>query len=192
MSTLLNKTGNKKIVECTNDRLWGMGIPLNKAECLDQSKWTGQGILGEILEEICHEFRPSMPTVPPPSFDGVSTYFNSTTPFIGAPGISHHQQMPFNIAAWNTPCQLLPVHTPLTGLDCGHSTANALQATANMGPPTTCVSADHTKHPTNPTNMETIANLATNNNNPELEHVSTLQIESAPQNEVEMTESSPT
>ena len=66
LNTLLYKTGHKKIVESTNDRLWGTGIPLNKAECLDQSKWTGQGILGEILEEIRHEFRPSMPTIPPP------------------------------------------------------------------------------------------------------------------------------
>ena len=64
--TLLNKTGFKRIVECTNDKLWGTGIPLNRDECLDQSKWTNQGILGEILEEIRHEFRSTKFSVPPP------------------------------------------------------------------------------------------------------------------------------
>ena len=53
-------------MECTNDKLWGKGIPLNRDECLDQSKWTNQGILGEILEEIQHEFRSTMFSVPPP------------------------------------------------------------------------------------------------------------------------------
>ena len=52
MCTLLNKTGFKRIVECTNDKLWGTGIPLNRDECLDQSKWTNQGILGEISRPV--------------------------------------------------------------------------------------------------------------------------------------------
>ena len=77
LNTLLYKTGQKKIVESTNDKLWETGIPLNKVECLDQSKWTGQGILGEILEEICHELSPSMPTIPPPCPVGDSSYFTS-------------------------------------------------------------------------------------------------------------------
>ena len=38
MDTLLWKTGHKTIVECTSDRLWGTGIPLNDANCLDSSK----------------------------------------------------------------------------------------------------------------------------------------------------------
>ena len=52
MSILQLKTGNKRIVECSNDNFWGIGVPINKPDCLDQSKWTTQGILGEILEEI--------------------------------------------------------------------------------------------------------------------------------------------
>ena len=55
METLLSKTSSKKIVECSNDNFWGTGIPINKPECLNQSNWTSQGILGEILEEIRFE-----------------------------------------------------------------------------------------------------------------------------------------
>ena len=84
-----------------------------------------------------------MPTIPPPGPLGINSYFNSTTPDIAAPGISHYQQIPFNTAAWNTPCQTLPVHTPLTMLHCGPNTANLMPAIANMGPPATRESAAH-------------------------------------------------
>ena len=47
---LLNKTNHKKIVECTSDKLWGNGIPLNRPNCLDQSQWINQ-----ILEEVHFE-----------------------------------------------------------------------------------------------------------------------------------------
>ena len=52
MDMLLRKTGHKTIVECTSDRLWGTGIPLNDANCLDSSRWFNQGIMGQILEGI--------------------------------------------------------------------------------------------------------------------------------------------
>ena len=52
MEVLLSKTGAKQIVECSNDSFWGTGTPINKPDCLDQTNWTSQGILGEILEEI--------------------------------------------------------------------------------------------------------------------------------------------
>ena len=39
-------------MECTSDRLWGTGIPLNDANCLDSSRWINQGIMGQILEGI--------------------------------------------------------------------------------------------------------------------------------------------
>ena len=55
MDTLLNKTGMKRIVECTSDRLWGTGVPLGDPECLDPTKWISQGILGQILECIREE-----------------------------------------------------------------------------------------------------------------------------------------
>ena len=55
MDTLLYKTGNKKIVECASDCLWGNGIPLGDPACLDSTKWISQGILGQMLECICSE-----------------------------------------------------------------------------------------------------------------------------------------
>ena len=41
-------------MECTADRLWGTGIPLNDPNCLDSSKWISQRIMGQILETICN------------------------------------------------------------------------------------------------------------------------------------------
>ena len=52
MDTVLYKTGNKKIVECASDHLWGNGMPLSDPGCLDSTKWISQGILGQILECI--------------------------------------------------------------------------------------------------------------------------------------------
>ena len=48
--TLIQKTGNKRIVECASDRLWATGIPLSDPNCLDDTKWISQGILGQMLE----------------------------------------------------------------------------------------------------------------------------------------------
>ena len=52
MDTLIRKTGNKKIVECVSDRLWATGIPLTDPNCLEDTKWISQGILGQMLESI--------------------------------------------------------------------------------------------------------------------------------------------
>ena len=61
MDMLLRKTGQKTIVECTSDRLWGTGIPLNDPNCLDSSKWINQGIMGQILEGIRNNVLQSQP-----------------------------------------------------------------------------------------------------------------------------------
>ena len=62
---LTNCTGTKTIVECTTDRLWGNGIPLSLDYCLDPDRWTSQGLLGEILEEIRSELiSPHAPHAP--------------------------------------------------------------------------------------------------------------------------------
>ena len=57
LNTLLTKTGEKRIVECASDRLWGTGLPLSDPDCLDCTKWISQGILGQILEDIRNEFK---------------------------------------------------------------------------------------------------------------------------------------
>ena len=61
MDTLLWKTGQKTIVECTSDRLWGTRIPLNDPNCLNSSKWINQGIMGQILEGIRNNVLPTQP-----------------------------------------------------------------------------------------------------------------------------------
>ena len=123
MCTLLNKTGFKRIVECTNNKLWGTGIPLNRDECLDQSKWTSQGILGEILEEIQHEIRSTMFSVPPP----------------GATGDRH--QLPTTNASRSEQSHQLPITAPTRFTfppsrgDTNRSQMNsAMPSTSVMGP----------------------------------------------------------
>ena len=51
MQALL-ETGQKRLVECTHDGLWGNGIPLYQPNCLSQQQWKRQGILGELLQDI--------------------------------------------------------------------------------------------------------------------------------------------
>ena len=68
MQALL-ETGQKKLVECTYDSLWGNRIPLHQPTCLNQHLWKNQGILGEILQEIqqthLHLARSLLPSLNP-------------------------------------------------------------------------------------------------------------------------------
>ena len=50
-------TGNKTLVESCYDSVWGTGVPLRDHGCLNPRKWTGQGILGEILEQVRQNLR---------------------------------------------------------------------------------------------------------------------------------------
>ena len=153
MSILLNKTGYKTVVECTNDRLWGTGIPLNKSECLDRSKWTVQGILGEILEEIHLESRPTMTTLPPPGFTGAHTCFNNVAPLTGIT-LPVSCQMLFNPTARNTPCQAPLVQAPITSVGYVPNTTNLPHLNSTMVPQSSVSNhpkpANNTKHPVVP------------------------------------------
>ena len=60
LDTLINKTGNKKLVECANDRLWANGILLHSDTCLNQQWWISQGLLGKLLEDIRMELSPQL------------------------------------------------------------------------------------------------------------------------------------
>ena len=77
MDTLLHKTGQKQIAECTADRLWGTGLPLGDPACLDTSKWTSQGIMGQILESICDEALQYSQTLS--SSSGMSSHLHDLT-----------------------------------------------------------------------------------------------------------------
>ena len=52
---LLQKTFGKRIVECTKETPWGCGLALKDENCLVPTKWTSQGIMGTMLEEIRQE-----------------------------------------------------------------------------------------------------------------------------------------
>ena len=52
MDCLIQTTGSKRIVECATDHLWATGVPLNDPTCLDETKWSSPGILGQMLESI--------------------------------------------------------------------------------------------------------------------------------------------
>ena len=45
----LLSAGNKVLVECSYDELWGNGIPLHDECCLNCERWLNQGILSESL-----------------------------------------------------------------------------------------------------------------------------------------------
>ena len=194
MCTLLYKTGHKNIAECTNDKLWGTGIPLNKMECLDQSVWMGQGILGEILEEIREESRHFSFVHPPPGFDYGHVCLNNTTPFIS---VADTSQMPQNTAVLSTPC-MVPPNASTIKLGCITSTATVPQQSTNVTLSTGIESTYLVKLPLNNPednleNLNLVANSTakTNFNNQESEKATTSDTEPAVQNEVEMTELSP-
>ena len=56
LEILIKRTGNKRIVECARDRLWGTGLALAREDCLNSDKWITPGIMGKLLEEIRTEF----------------------------------------------------------------------------------------------------------------------------------------
>ena len=63
---LLNKTKGKRIAECTKDTVWGCGMSIHNEHCLDITRWTCQGIMGSILEEIRTELAgPDATPLPP-------------------------------------------------------------------------------------------------------------------------------
>ena len=67
---LINCTGNRKIVECAKDRLWGTGVALHRDNALDSTMWMTPGILGSILMEIREELK-TTPVLTPVSEDNM-------------------------------------------------------------------------------------------------------------------------
>ena len=78
MAVLIGKTGNKTIVESARDHLWGTGMALSDPDCLNTTKWTTQGILGELLEEIRDDYYSINPTMAENSHPKIHSYSSST------------------------------------------------------------------------------------------------------------------
>ena len=62
LNVLLTRTGTKTIVEATKDDTWGTGVVLHSPNCLIRTKWTSQGIMGEILQELRDSMRSATST----------------------------------------------------------------------------------------------------------------------------------
>ena len=107
MHVLIERTSNKTIVECANDRLWGNGKALSEESCLNRDVWISQGILGQILENVRAEFvssPPPMPTFPagylrPPPVDLNQYKSNPLHTMTSTPSVFCPTQIPPNIAA---------------------------------------------------------------------------------------------
>ena len=61
LKALLLSTGDKMLVECSWDRVWGTGYPLSKPDCLDSTNWEKQGILGSMLMTVREKLKPVAP-----------------------------------------------------------------------------------------------------------------------------------
>ena len=52
LANFLRSTGNRTILECCYDKVWGNRYPLTDPDCINPDKYTNQGIMGSILERI--------------------------------------------------------------------------------------------------------------------------------------------
>ena len=64
LAAFLKSTGNKVLLECCYDTIWGNGYPLSDPDCINGQTYTSQGIQGEMLEEI-REILHTPPDYPP-------------------------------------------------------------------------------------------------------------------------------
>ena len=78
LAEVLTSTNHKTLVKCCSDRVWGNGVPLFDDNCLKPEFWSGQGILGEILEEVRSKLQESIlnPTCDPPMESDTSEHPN--------------------------------------------------------------------------------------------------------------------
>ena len=76
---LLLKTGTTMIVECCKDKVWGNGIPLYDNRCMSKKDWSGQGLLGELLEEIRTKLKNNTEANPEPTAKMVDPGEEETT-----------------------------------------------------------------------------------------------------------------
>ena len=52
LAAFLKSTGNKVLLECCYDTIWGNGFPLSDPDCIVTGKYQKQGIQGEMLQEV--------------------------------------------------------------------------------------------------------------------------------------------
>ena len=52
LGAFLKSTGNKVLLECCYDTIWGNSLPLSDPDCIITGKYQKQGIQGEMLQEV--------------------------------------------------------------------------------------------------------------------------------------------
>ena len=52
LGAFLKSTGNRVLLECCYDTIWGNGFPLSDPDCIVTGKYQKQGIQGEMLQEV--------------------------------------------------------------------------------------------------------------------------------------------
>ena len=57
LEPFLSKTGKMKLVECTTDQFWGTGVALNDPNAINPTRWSGDGIMSEILLTVHEEIK---------------------------------------------------------------------------------------------------------------------------------------
>ena len=77
LKTILLNTNSKTLVECSWDKVWGTGCPINRPDCLDAENWESPGLLGTLLMAIHEKLKPADPvqstTSIPPSTTSISS-----------------------------------------------------------------------------------------------------------------------
>ena len=64
LRAILLSTGDKTLVECSWDRVWGTGYPLSRPDCLDSNNWESRGLLGNLLMAVHEKLKPVPPVQP--------------------------------------------------------------------------------------------------------------------------------
>ena len=79
LGAFLKNTGDKTLLECCFDNVWGNGHPMSDPDCLNPQVYTKQGIQGEMLEEIREILRTPSPTTQESFLSGNSYAISSET-----------------------------------------------------------------------------------------------------------------
>lgn len=52
LAKLLKSTGSLLLAESSPDKIWGTGVHLHSVDCLNRKKWSGPGLMSEILNQV--------------------------------------------------------------------------------------------------------------------------------------------
>ena len=89
LASFLKNTGNKTIIECCYDNVWGCGKPLSNPDCIKPTENFKQGILGELLERVRGELLQPSPNPPVLEASSSELIQPQSTVHVGTPVMSN-------------------------------------------------------------------------------------------------------